>query len=73
MTSAWQASLDTPWTKRIRPHFQDRVRLLGSGYTRQGAPGSSGCVSLGRVILGRVDVRELVAARARRAGWPGSR
>jgi hypothetical protein len=35
----WKASLDTPWTKRIRPHFQDRVRLLGSGYKRQARPG----------------------------------
>jgi hypothetical protein len=36
----WKASLDTPWTKRIRPHYRDRVRLLGRQYVRQARQGA---------------------------------
>src|SRR5258707_556415 len=35
----WKASLDTPWTARIRPHYRDRVRLLGERYVRQARQG----------------------------------
>ena len=33
-TDAWSIAIDTPWSSRIRPHFQDRIRLLARKYER---------------------------------------
>jgi hypothetical protein len=35
----WKAAVQTPWTERIRPHYRDRVRLLGTRYVRQARAG----------------------------------
>jgi hypothetical protein len=35
----WKAAVQTPWTERIRPHYRDRVRLLGRRYVRQARAG----------------------------------
>jgi hypothetical protein len=32
--AAWKAAAETPWTHRLRPHFQDRLRFLCRPYTR---------------------------------------
>jgi len=32
--AAWQKAADTPWSARIRPHFQDRLRLVTAKYQR---------------------------------------
>ena len=33
-TEAWAKAVDTPWSARVRPHFQDRLRLLTKRYQR---------------------------------------
>ena len=33
-TDAWSIAIDTPWSSRIRPHFQDRIRILARKYER---------------------------------------
>ena len=33
-TEAWAKAVDTPWTKRVRPHMRDRVRVLTKRYVR---------------------------------------
>jgi len=33
-TDAWSTAIDTPWSSRIRPHFQDRIRILAKKYER---------------------------------------
>lgn len=33
-TEAWAKAVDTPWTRQVRPHFQDRVRVLAKRYVR---------------------------------------
>jgi len=35
-SAAWKAAAETPWTHRLRPHFQDRLRFLGRPYVRGG-------------------------------------
>jgi hypothetical protein len=35
----WKAAVQTQWTERIRPHYRDRVRLLGRRYVRQARAG----------------------------------
>lgn len=34
---AWQKAVDTPWTRRIRPHMRDRVRIVCKAYQGKGA------------------------------------
>jgi hypothetical protein len=34
LSKAWKAAVDTPWSARVRPHFRDRIRILGSAYVR---------------------------------------
>lgn len=34
-SDAWKTAIDTPWSGRVRPHFQDHVRIL----TRRYVPG----------------------------------
>jgi hypothetical protein len=31
-TEAWAKAVDTPWTRRIRPHMQDRLRIVCRPY-----------------------------------------
>ena len=33
-SEAWAAAVDTPWSDRVRPHFQDRLRVLTKRYQR---------------------------------------
>ena len=33
-TEAWAKAVDTPWSARARPHFQDRIRVLTKRYVR---------------------------------------
>ena len=33
-TDAWSIAIDTPWSSRIRPHFQDRIRILARKHER---------------------------------------
>ena len=33
-TEAWKRAVETPWTSRVQPHFQDRLRVLTRRYTR---------------------------------------
>ena len=33
-SSEWKAAVETPWSVRIRPHFQDRIRFLARRYVR---------------------------------------
>ena len=33
-TDAWSIAIDTPWSSQIRPHFQDRIRILARKYER---------------------------------------
>ena len=33
-TDAWSIAIDTPWSSRIRPYFQDRIRILARKYER---------------------------------------
>jgi hypothetical protein len=33
---AWKATVGTPWTARVRPHFRDRIRILTHRYVRGG-------------------------------------
>ena len=35
-TEAWAKAVDTPWTRRVRPHMQDRCRILAKRYVRGG-------------------------------------
>ena len=39
-SAAWKKAVDTPWSARIRPHYKDRVRLLGRRYVRQARQGA---------------------------------
>jgi len=34
-SAPWQKAVDTPWTARVRPHFQDRLRIVCSAYRRK--------------------------------------
>lgn len=36
-TEAWAKAVDTPWSARVRPHFQDRLRILSRRYVRGAA------------------------------------
>ncbi len=33
-SDAWKKAVDTPWSARVRPHFQDRIRILTRSYVR---------------------------------------
>jgi hypothetical protein len=33
-SAAWKAAVDTPWTRKVRPHFRDRIRILTRRYVR---------------------------------------
>jgi len=33
-TEAWARAVDTPWTARVRPHFQNHLRILCRKYVR---------------------------------------
>ncbi|MDP6707093.1 MAG: hypothetical protein QF893_12180 [Alphaproteobacteria bacterium] len=33
-SEAWKAAVDTPWSERMRPHLQDRIRILSGRYVR---------------------------------------
>ena len=33
-TDAWSNAINTPWSSRIRPHFQNRIRVLARKYER---------------------------------------
>ncbi|MGE5270067.1 MAG: hypothetical protein ACM3JG_10405 [Thiohalocapsa sp.] len=33
-TSAWKSAADTEWTRRLRPHFRDHLRLVCTKYVR---------------------------------------
>ena len=33
-TSAWKSAADTEWTRKLRPHFRDHLRLVCKRYTR---------------------------------------
>jgi hypothetical protein len=35
-SGAWKAAVDTPWSERMRPHLQDRIRILSGRYVRRG-------------------------------------
>jgi hypothetical protein len=35
-SAAWKAAVDTPWSKRVRPHFRDRIRIEARRYVRGG-------------------------------------
>lgn len=35
-SEAWKKAATSPWTERMRPRFQDRVRILASRYHRKG-------------------------------------
>jgi hypothetical protein len=34
---AWKTAANSPWTERMRPHFQDHIRILTRRYERAGA------------------------------------
>lgn len=34
LSAAWKAAIDTPWSVKVRPHFQDRIRILARRYVR---------------------------------------
>ncbi|HEX3861401.1 MAG TPA: hypothetical protein VHY35_06875 [Stellaceae bacterium] len=33
-TAAWKSAADTEWTRRMRPHFRDHLRVVCAKYTR---------------------------------------
>ena len=33
---AWAKAIDTPWSARVRPHFEERLRILAARYRREG-------------------------------------
>jgi hypothetical protein len=33
-TEAWSKAVETPWTKKIRPHMRDRLRIVCKAYRR---------------------------------------
>ena len=33
-SDAWAKAVDTPWSARVRPGFQDRLRILAKRYER---------------------------------------
>jgi hypothetical protein len=33
-TPAWKSAADTEWTRKLRPHFRDHLRLVCKRYTR---------------------------------------
>jgi hypothetical protein len=35
-TPAWRRAADSEWTRRIRPHFRDHLRLVCARYSRRG-------------------------------------
>ena len=35
-SDAWKTAVDTPWSARVRPHFQDHLRILTKRYVREG-------------------------------------
>jgi heme-degrading monooxygenase HmoA len=35
-TAAWKSAADTEWTRRLRPHFRDHLRLVCKRYVRAG-------------------------------------
>jgi hypothetical protein len=35
-TAAWKSAADTDWTRRLRPHFRDHLRLVCKKYARGG-------------------------------------
>ncbi len=35
-SSEWRAAADTPWTRKLRPHFRDHLRFEARRYTRAG-------------------------------------
>jgi hypothetical protein len=35
-TAAWKSAADTEWTRRLRPHFRDHLRLVCRRYARGG-------------------------------------
>src|SRR5947199_1069633 len=35
-TAAWKSAADTEWTRRMRPHFRDHLRVVCKRYTRAG-------------------------------------
>lgn len=35
-SDAWKTAVDTPWSERMRPHLQDRIRILSGRYVRGG-------------------------------------
>lgn len=37
-SDAWREAVETPWSDRVRPHFQDRLRILTSRYVRKAGP-----------------------------------
>ncbi len=36
-TEAWAKAVDTPWSARVRPHFEERLRILSRRYARGAA------------------------------------
>ena len=36
-TPAWKSAADTEWTRKLRPHFRDHLRIVCKRYTRAGA------------------------------------
>jgi hypothetical protein len=34
MSDAWKQAADTPWTRRMRPHFRDHLRIRARRYVR---------------------------------------
>ena len=35
-SDAWKTAVDTPWSARVRLHFQDHLRILTKRYVREG-------------------------------------
>src|SRR5437773_1342951 len=35
-TPAWKSAADTEWTRKLRPHFRDHLRLVCRKYVRAG-------------------------------------
>jgi len=35
-SAAWKTAVDTPWSARVRPHFQDHIRILTRRYVKGG-------------------------------------
>src|SRR2546425_979213 len=35
-TPAWKSAADTEWTRKLRPHFRDHLRLVCKKYVREG-------------------------------------